>query len=134
MKKILFIAIAAIAFTTASQAQDSTMSKGKMHNDQGDKMHRGGDRMKDLNLTPDQQEKMKKLREDNRTKMEAIKNNTSLSDDQKQEQMKKLRMDQRKNMEGLLTDEQKAKMKDARKQEMMHRRNMKDGGDSTMRK
>lgn len=134
MKKILFIAIAAIAFTTATQAQDSASAKEmRMKKDQISKMHRG-DAMNDLNLTPDQQEKMKKMREDSRVKMEGIRNNTSLSDDQKGEQMKALHQEQRKNMEAILTDEQKTKMKEARKQEMMHHREMKAGSDSSMRK
>ena len=133
MKKILFIAIAAIAFTTATQAQDSSAARSHMKEGNEAKMHRG-DMMKDLNLTPDQQGKMNKLREDSRVKMDAIKNNTSLSDDQKQEQMKTLRMEQRKNMEALLTDEQKAKMKEARKQEMMNHKEMRAGKDSTMHK
>ena len=131
MKKIVFIAIAAIAFTTATQAQDSSAMKERMQKEESMRKHQPA-MMSELNLTPDQQAKMKQLREDNRTKMEAIQNNTSLGDDQKQEQMKSLRIEQRKSMEAVLTDEQKTKWKEVRKDEMMHHHDMKAGGDSTM--
>lgn len=132
MKKFVLIAIAAIAFTTASQAQDSSMAKKdkKMHEM---KAHRG-DMMSELNLTADQQEKMKKLREDNRTKMEAIRSNASLSDEQKQEQMKSLHTDLRKSTEALLTDDQKTKWKELRKEHMENRKGAKAGSDSTMQR
>jgi len=130
MKKLILIAVAAIAFTTATQAQDSTNHKKMKHGDAG-QMQRGN-MWSDLNLTQDQQDKMKKLREDNMTKMDQIKNNTSLTDDQRQEQMKTLREEQRKSMEAVLTDEQKAKMKQMREDRMKEHKEMKSGSDSAM--
>ena len=132
MKKIIFIAMAAIAFTTATQAQDSTTSR-KMKMDHPAKMQRT-QMFDELNLTQDQKDKMKKMHEDNKAKMDDIKNNASLSDDQKQEQMKTLREDQHKNMESILTDDQKAKMKQLRQEQRKEHKDMKAGSDSTMRK
>ena len=128
MKKMMLIALAAIAFTTATQAQDST-GRIKMNGDHAGKMQHA-QMWDDLNLTQDQKDKMKKLREDNMSKMDAIKNNSSLTDDQKQEQMKTMREDQRKSMEAILTDEQKAKMKQMREDRMKEHKGM--HSDSTM--
>ena len=133
MKKLVFIAIAAIALTTAAQGQDSTSARNKERMERGGKM--GGQKMGDeLNLTADQKEKMKKMHEDNKVKMDAISNDKSLSDEQKQAKMKELRMDQRKGMESILTDEQKAKMKKMREERRDQHADMKGGSDSTMRR
>lgn len=128
MKKMMLIAFAAIAFTTATQAQDSVDHK-RMNADHAGKMQHA-QMWDDMNLTQDQKDKMKKLREDNMTKMDGIKNNSSLTDDQKQEQMKTMREDQRKSMESILTDEQKAKMKQMREDRMKEHKEMRS--DSTM--
>ncbi len=109
MKKLFLIALAAIAFTTASQAQTDSSFHKKNGAHYGNMQH--NNMMNDLNLTQDQKDQMKKLHEDNKAKMEAIKNNTTLSDDQRKEQMKALHEEQRKNMESILTDDQKAKLK-----------------------
>ena len=128
MKQLILIAIAAIAFTTATQAQDSTAHK-KMNGGHSAKMQQQKEMMDNMNLTQDQKDKMKKMREDNMTKMEEIRNNSSLTDDQKGEKMKALREEQRKNMDGILTDEQKAKMKQMRQEK---HKEMKSASDSTM--
>ncbi len=130
MKKLILIAIAAIAFTTATQAQDSTSHK-KMKMDRSAKMQHA-QMFDELNLTQDQKDKMKQIREDNMTKMSAIKNDASLNDTQRQEKIKDLRLEQKKNMETILTDDQKAKMKQLRQEHMKDRKDM--GTDSTMRK
>ncbi len=129
MKKFVLIAIAAIAFTTASQAQQDSSFHKKMNGEHAAKMQRNN-MWNDLNLTQDQKDKMKKLHEDNKSKMDEIKNNASLSDDQKAEQMKTLREEQHKNMEALLTDDQKAKMKQMH-EEKKERKEMKMSADST---
>ena len=126
MKKFVLIAVAAIAFTTATQAQDST-SNMRQH----PKMQRA-QMFDELNLTADQKEKMKALREDNMQKMDAIKSNSSLSEDQKAEQMKTLRQGQKKSMDAILTEDQKAKMKQLRNERMKNHNGM--SADSTMRR
>ena len=127
MKKFVLIAAAAIAFATATQAQDS--SSVKMH--QHPKMQRA-QMFDELNLTQDQKEKMKKLREDNMQKTDAIKNNSSLTDEQKGDQMKSLRQEQKKSMDAILTNEQKTKMKQLREERMKNHSGM--NADSTMRR
>ena len=129
MKKIIVIAIAAIFFTTVTRAQDSS-SMNRMKMNHPAKMQRT-QMFDELNLTADQKEKMKQMRADNMTKMNDIKNNTSLNDDQKEEQIKSLRMEERKGMMGLLTDDQKAKMKDMRQSKMKDRNGKMNDSDST---
>jgi Spy/CpxP family protein refolding chaperone len=71
---------------------------------------------KDLNLTADQSAKLKAQNEEFKTKAEAIKNNSSLSKEQKKEQFKSL-MEQRKaSTKSILTAEQLQKM-EAKKKE-----------------
>ncbi len=125
MKRILFIALAAFAFATASQAQDSSMHRKMDHPPmKGEKM------WDNLNLTQDQKDKLKQYREDNMKKMEEIRNNSSLSEDQKQEKMKALREEGRKNTESILTDEQKKKMKEMRDDRMKERKEMRSASDT----
>jgi Spy/CpxP family protein refolding chaperone len=71
---------------------------------------------KDLNLSADQSAKLKAQNEQFKTQAEAIKNNSSLTQDQKKEQFKTL-MEQRKTaMKSILTAEQLEKMKAERKE------------------
>lgn len=132
MKKLFLIAIAAIAFSTSMQAQDSTGRHKQMK--RGDhpaaRMQRS-EAFEELNLTADQKEKMRQMREENMAKMNDIKNNSALNDTQKQEQMKALRQDQRKMMESLLTGEQKEKMKQLRSERMKGMRDKRHDADSS---
>jgi len=114
MKKITLIAIAAIFFaTTGTQAQvkrshDATQ---KVQKDTSRK-HRG-ERLKDLELTTDQKAKMKELRERNQQQREAIKNDASLSEEQKRAKMQELYKNQKQSGDAVLTPDQKAKLKAA---------------------
>jgi Spy/CpxP family protein refolding chaperone len=67
--------------------------------------------MKGLNLTQDQQTKMKELRPKMQSESMAIKNNSSLTEEQKKQQMQELRKNHKEQMNQLLTPEQKLKMK-----------------------
>ncbi len=130
MKKLFLIAIAAIAFTTASQAQTDSSFHNKMKGEHGANMQRKN-MWNDLNLTQDQKDQMKKLHDDNKAKMDALKNNTTLSADDKKAQMKTLRDEQRKNMESVLTDEQKTKMKQLHDERKSEHKAWKANKDST---
>ena len=70
-----------------------------------------------LNLTPEQQEHMKALREANRAEMKALmeaRKDGSLSEDDFREQAKALREKNHEAMQALLTDEQKATLEEKR--------------------
>jgi Spy/CpxP family protein refolding chaperone len=77
-----------------------------------------GDRMKemqkDLNLTAAQQDQLKALRDQYRPKHEAIRNNTSLTQEQKRQQSQELMKAQQEQMKSILTAEQLQKMQQKR--------------------
>ncbi len=92
------------------QAQDESREyaahkHGKMHG------KRFGGMTKDLNLTPEQSTKMKDLNAALRNNIQSIRQNTSLSKEEKKEQMKSLMKKHKNDMEDLLTNEQKEQLK-----------------------
>ncbi|WP_460569300.1 hypothetical protein [Flaviaesturariibacter terrae] len=79
---------------------------------------RGGrmqEMQKELNLTADQQARLKAIREEYRPKMEAIRNDNSLTQEQKKTRAKELMKAQQEQMKSVLTAEQQQKMKSLRK-------------------
>ncbi len=107
MKKLFVCIIAVSALAFSASAQDQRETKGKKDFDRGG--HQKG-MMKDLNLTDAQKAQMKTNREEMKSKMDALKANKSLTDDQRKQQRELLMQDQRAKMESILTAEQKAKM------------------------
>jgi Spy/CpxP family protein refolding chaperone len=94
--------------------QKATMEKSK--SDRQAKMKDYGkkrdERMKtELNLTADQSAKISENRKASAEKMRAIREDKSLSLDQKKEKMKEVMKAQKENMKKVLTEEQLAKMK-----------------------
>lgn len=77
---------------------------------------KGGDFGKDLNLTQEQKDQLSKLRADSKTQFELVRNDKSLSDDQKKEKIQALRKDQQAKFQSVLTKEQLQKMESARKE------------------
>jgi len=72
------------------------------------------DRMKiQLGLTDEQSTKLEKSRKEMGEKMKAIRENKSLSDEQKKEQAKELMKKQKENMKSVLTEEQLKKLKES---------------------
>ena len=86
----------------------------------GKKMDRSNrkDLLKDLDLSREQKIKLKEIRQGNKTKKEAIENNSQLSEDEKKKQLRELQKEQAKSIQAILTDEQKEKFK-AKRQEAM---------------
>jgi len=69
-----------------------------------------------LALTADQQAKLRALFTENAPKMRALREDTTLSPEQRREQMQKLRGEEREKTGALLTAEQKAKWEQMRQQ------------------
>jgi len=67
--------------------------------------------MQNLNLTDDQKSQFKKIRETTKSQVEGVKNDSSLTADQKQAKIHELRHDARMQMAKLLTPDQRAQMK-----------------------
>jgi Spy/CpxP family protein refolding chaperone len=74
-----------------------------------------------LGLKDDQVAKIKKQQDGFRSKAKAIRENGSLSDDQKKEQMKSLAKEQKESFKSILTKEQQEKL-DSRKKEFKGKR------------
>lgn len=130
MKKIFLIAGLAGFVSLGVQAQ--VMPERK--NDGVNKEYRTakrGDVYKDLNLSADQQAKLKALNEESRAQMTAIRNNNSLTQDQKKAKFEEFRQGQKAKRDAIFTTEQKAKM-NAKMEQMKKERkgngNWKDGG------
>ncbi|RYF85610.1 MAG: hypothetical protein EON98_06120 [Chitinophagaceae bacterium] len=95
MKRILTTALAIVLFVGASQAQDKPRHE------------RGGNKFAtELNLTADQQAKLKTIREAQKKEMEALKQNDQVS----QEQRKAIHEKYKTQFESVLTPAQKEEM------------------------
>jgi Spy/CpxP family protein refolding chaperone len=95
--------------------KDST-GIGKRGDRQGMKQGRDGMQkmQQELNLNADQQAQMARLREEFKTKSQSIRNNTTLSQEQKKEQFKSLAQEHRGQIKSILTKEQLEKMEAAK--------------------
>lgn len=95
---------------TAS-AQDN---KGKTHQREGRRGEHGKARMEkmaqELNLTESQKTRMREVMKQSREKSQKIRNDKSLSPEQKRTRMREIRMDSKKRMDAILTPEQKRKL------------------------
>lgn len=104
------------------QRKNDLKEKGKAGKMDGIGKSRDGDRKgkmkefgKELNLSTDQQAKAKSINEDFKTKMETLRSNSALSQEEKREQFKKLAESHKTNLKAVLTQEQIAKMEEKRK-------------------
>ena len=101
--------------------QVKTERKGKegkgFGNRDGNRLRKAGaDLQKELNLTPDQQQKVSQIRSNYRTKFETLRNDNTLTQDQKREKLQELRKQQQDEMKQVLTPEQIEKMESFKKQ------------------
>jgi Spy/CpxP family protein refolding chaperone len=117
MKKLLVIAIATFFFAANSNAQvrRNVDAAQKVQRDSTHKK-RDGKMMKDLNLTQDQKTKMNDLRKNFKEQRDAIKNDASLTQEQKKTKMQELNKTQREQMKNILTPEQQQKMQANKKE------------------
>jgi Spy/CpxP family protein refolding chaperone len=82
----------------------------------------------ELNLTDDQTAQVKAIFEDSRTKMEALRSNSALSQDDRRSQMRTIHKAEQDKIEALLTPDQKIKY-DAMRDRMRGGAPGRDGGD-----
>jgi hypothetical protein len=101
MKRILTSAFALLLLAGAAQAQTAEDHTDRKHKAKGD--------LKELNLSADQKAKMKSLREQHKSQMEAIKAKL-LTADQRKAEMKALHEKQRVEREAILTAGQRAEV------------------------
>ena len=128
MKKLVFLSVCCLAiFFTNAQVQrtpaaPATEPKNVIKTDKPAPPQRR-DLMKELNLTPDQNQKMKTIREQGRLKRQSILTDSTLNENKKKEQLKALKADQENQIDKILTPEQKVKMDAVRAQMKEMRRN-----------
>ena len=77
---------------------------------------RNAEIQKQLNLSQDQKDQLSKMRADVRSQMQSIRNDQSLTQDQKKEKMHSIMKDQREKFKSVLTKEQQDKLKELRKE------------------
>lgn len=127
MKKILLFTFGLFLFAAASQAQTADTSATPRHRMEhrrgGAMMGPGGALAKKLNLTADQQTKLKAINEDFRKQGDAIKNNSALSDDQKKDAYRDLFKKNREARNAIYTDEQKEIIKKTMQERRQQRGN-----------
>lgn len=87
-----------------------------------------------LNLTDTQKEQFQKINQDTRKQAMSIRQDSSLSDDQKKEKMQALRKQAHQQMFGVLTPEQKDKLKEMRQQHMKEQNKDNTSGDQASAK
>jgi Spy/CpxP family protein refolding chaperone len=74
--------------------------------------------MKELQLDRKQKGKLKEMRQEAKSKKEAIENDDKLTPEEKEAKLKALRREQGEKMNEVLTDEQKEKLKKIRKEKL----------------
>jgi Spy/CpxP family protein refolding chaperone len=103
--------LAFIATPAALMAQDASQSTPQDQAATAQPGHRHGDELAKLNLTDDQKAQVKKIHESTRAQMDAVKNDTTLTAEQKQAKMKELHKSTREQVKQLLTPEQLKQLK-----------------------
>jgi len=84
---------------------------------QGRSAKKGGSELgKELNLTTDQQAKMKEIRKEYKNKLESVRNDDALTQEQKKTRIKELMKQQQEQVKMILTQEQIEKMESLKKE------------------
>ena len=120
MKKITVVIILSLAgFMSFAQVKRKVAPSGNTTTStMNDTARRGNGQglRRELGLTKEQQLKMKDLREANRIQRDAFMNDTKLTEQEKHDKMKALRAEQEKNIDAILTEDQRVKMAEMRKE------------------
>ena len=101
--KLLSIAILLFSFTIHAEAQVKHNKKERK------------EMVKQLHLSKQQKQQMKSFHKSTKQQSEAIKNNTTLTEQQKKSQLAQLKNEKHQKLEAILTPEQKEKMKQMKK-------------------
>jgi protein CpxP len=126
MNKPTLIALVASAFAVSLAANISfAADPGSTGTSAVAPAHKGAHIIKQLGLSRDQLKQLKSIREASKSKAEAIKTSTTLSEADKKTQLKALHKDTRSQIEAILTPDQLAKLKQLRE---ARRQERKDGG------
>jgi periplasmic protein CpxP/Spy len=116
MKKLLVLSLAACMFTLATTAQTErpTETKPKMERHNG--KHEKAKMMKELNLSTEQQARMKENHKVMKAKHDALKAQDNITVKEMKEKKAALKAEQQASMASILTADQKVKMDEMKKQ------------------
>jgi len=98
--------------TFAQTRQILTPEQQKLLEERHERMGKGGGFAEGLNLSEDQKEKIKSLHEQGRAQMQAIRNDSSLTEEQKRAKIRELHRSTREQMMQLLTPEQQKELQE----------------------
>ncbi|MGN6615957.1 MAG: Spy/CpxP family protein refolding chaperone [Ilyomonas sp.] len=129
MKKIMMLVCAAILSVAVVHAQDSTSMRKHNHSRFDNRQKRND--FSNLNLTQDQKDQFQKIRQESRVEREKIRNDSSLSQEQKEAKMKDLQKQDKEKFSRILTDEQKAKLKEEKAQKKDYYKKRKESASPT---
>lgn len=113
------LALSLVGFSAAQTSTGNPQGASPQPNDgerDSDRGHGGRGGMKSLGLSDSQKAQLKGIREDAKKQRDAIKNDSSLSENQKKAKLKELRTATRGKVDSVLTPEQREKMKQLRKE------------------
>jgi len=143
----VFVTLTAIfvlpcAASAQQQDQDNSSGQSQDQNQGAQRQRRRGGMQRQhmariaekLNLTDAQKEQFQKIGQETRKQAISICQDSSLSDDQKKEKIQALRKQQHQQMFGVLTAEQKQKLKELREQHMKEQNKDKGPGDQASAK
>lgn len=97
------------------EGKKGSYKKDGMHQKDGKDFKRTRGFGQDLNLSQDQKDKMQKMNADSKSRFESIRNDKSLTEEQKKEKMKEFKKQQHEQMKSILTPEQLEKLKVGKK-------------------
>ena len=133
MKKIIiFLLTAVINLTAFAQVQRKVTAPANTNtapaNSETEDANKSGkhskkEMMRALNLSKEQKAKLKEIHQANKSKKQAIEDNDKLTDDQKKIQLKQLHKEGANSTQAILNEEQKAKMKEMRKEISKNKKN-----------
>ena len=111
---ILLIFLGSLSSTAQIERKTESIKSDSANNSQVDNKKNKQtqkDRLEELDLTKEQKGKLKEIRQSGKAAKDAIENNTQLSETEKKKQLRTLKMEQAQKVQGILTEEQKAKLK-----------------------
>ena len=111
--KYALMGVLAVALVATASAQTAPTNAPAGPGKMGQRQDR---LVQELNMTPDQVTKWKAIRENFVQQVKAVRENASLTDEQKKSQMEALRASLKTQIEGVLTPEQLAKLEALKKE------------------
>jgi Spy/CpxP family protein refolding chaperone len=122
---LFFAAALFFVFSVTTRAQDAGTQQTNPHTQTETGMHhQSGNQLewltKELNLTAEQQAKVKPILEDQNKQMKTMREDTTLTQEQKREKMKQLHESTHSQINDILTPEQQKKFAELKEQQKAH--------------